>query len=84
MKEKTRRTWLVPVPVGVGRLPSAQPAEGAVTVPALKPDPENVPGATEHQAVGEGLLKPSQIKHKHFKWLPGGLTTRLCGPLSTC
>lgn len=52
------RTWLVSIPVGEGNFIPAEPVERTGTTLIMEADPEGITRATEHQAVGEGLLEP--------------------------
>jgi len=49
---------LITIPVGVRHLIPAEPVEGAGAGLVMEADPEGVSRATQHQAVGEGLLEP--------------------------
>lgn len=55
-------TWLVSIPVGVGHFIPAEPVERPGAALVMEADPEGIARATEHQAVGKGLLKPLKIK----------------------
>lgn len=55
------RTWLVSIPVGVGHFIPAEPVERAGAALVMEADPEGITRATEHQAVGKGLLEPLEI-----------------------
>lgn len=56
-----RPTWLVSIPVGVGHLIPTEPVEQARVSLVREADPEGISGAAKHEAVGEGLLKPSNV-----------------------